>query len=75
MLELTKKLQTWKNQTSVGKVVKGNIPVANNYLTEDEASKPNTLVSMFSDYAENLTEQGKKICMQDWLEKLDFFRV
>lgn len=53
-------LTTWRNQTSVGKVVKGNMPVANNYLTEDEASKPDRFVNMFPDHGENLAEQGKK---------------
>jgi len=66
-------LTTWKNQKSGGKVLKSDITVGKNYLTEDEISKLNRLVNMFLDYAENLAEKGKKMSMQDWIEKLDSF--
>lgn len=66
-------LTTWKNQKAGGKVLKGDITVAKNYLAEGEISKLNRLVNMFLDYAENLAEKGKKMSMTDWQEKLDVF--
>jgi hypothetical protein len=66
-------LTTWKNQKAQGKVLKGDITVAKNYLTEDEISDLNRLVNMFLDFAENLAKKGKKMSMQDWITRLDSF--
>ncbi len=66
-------LTTWKNQKSGGKVLKSDVIVAKNYLTEDEISDLNRLVTMFLDHAENLAKKGKKMSMEDWHEKLDLF--
>ena len=66
-------LTTWKNQKSGGKVLKSDVTVAKNYLTEDEISDLNRLVTMFLDHAENLAKKGKKMSMEDWHKKLDLF--
>ena len=66
-------LTTWKQQKGGGKVLKGDISVAKNYLAEGEIGDLNRLVSMFLDYAENLAQKGKKMSMKDWHTKLDDF--
>lgn len=66
-------LTTWKNQKDGGKVRKTDITVAKNYLQEEEISDLNSLVVMFLDFAANLAKKGRKMSMQDWVEKLESF--
>ncbi len=66
-------LTTWANQASGGKIRKSDVSVAKNYLSEDEISGLNRLVTMFLDYAENLAEKGRRMSMKDWHSKLDDF--
>ena len=66
-------LTTWANQGSGGKIRKSDVSVAKNYLTEDEVSDLNRLVTMFLDYAENLAQKGRRMAMKDWHSKLDDF--
>lgn len=65
-------LTTWKNAPS-GKVLKGDIAVAKNYLEEPEIKELNRIVSMYLDYAENQAARQKAMKMSDWIEKLDAF--
>lgn len=65
-------LQTWKNSPS-GKVLKGDISVAKNYLIEKEIKELERIVSMYLDYAENQAARQIPMKMQDWVEKLDAF--
>ncbi len=66
-------LTTWKNQKQGGKVRKADITVAKNYLTKEEISNLNLLVTMFLNFAENLAKKGRRMSMKDWHEKLDDF--
>ena len=65
-------LQTWKNAPT-GKILKGDIGIAKNYLIEKEIKELERIVSMYLDYAENQAARQIFMKMQDWVEKLDAF--
>ena len=65
-------LKTWKNAPE-GKILKSDVSVAKNYLTEDEIKALERIVSMYLDYAENQASRGIKMHMSHWVEKLDAF--
>lgn len=65
-------LTTWKNAPA-GKILKSDVSVAKNYLTETELSALNRIVTMYLDYAENQAARQIPMKMQDWVEKLDAF--
>ena len=66
-------LTTWKNSGSGGKILKTDVGVAKNYLSEDEISELNILVNMYLDYAELQAKRNNLMTMQNWVEKLDTF--
>lgn len=66
-------LTTWKNSKNKGKILKSDTEVAKNYLTEDEISGLNRLVSMLLDDAENRAKRGRKMAMKDWSERINAF--
>lgn len=66
-------LQTWSNQGKGGKIIKTDVTVGKNYLTETEISDLNRLVSMYLDWAENFARRQMPMSMKDWIEKLDGF--
>lgn len=59
-------LTTWKNAPR-GKILKGDVAVAKNYLNEVEVGKLNRLVAMFIDFAEVRALDRKIMTMKDWL--------
>lgn len=65
-------LQTFKNAPA-GKVLKGDISVAKNYLIEKEIKDLERIVSMYLDYAENQAARQITMKMEDWIQKLDAF--
>ncbi len=65
-------LQTFKNAPH-GKVLKGDITVAKNYLIEKEIKDLERIVSMYLDYAENQAARQIPMKMADWVTKLDAF--
>ena len=65
-------LSTWKNAPR-GKILKSDVSVAKNYLSESELSALNRIVTMYLDYAENQAARQIPMRMQDWIEKLDAF--
>lgn len=65
-------LKTWKKAPK-GKVLKSDVSVAKNYLSKEELSGLNRVVSMYLDYAENQAERQIPMTMQDWIKKLDAF--
>ena len=65
-------LQTFKNAPG-GKVLKGDISVAKNYLIEKEIKDLERIVSMYLDYAENQAARQMPMKMADWVTKLDAF--
>ena len=65
-------LTTWKNAPN-GKILKSDVAIAKNYMTEKEIKSLERIVTMFLDYAENQAERAIPMHMQDWVEKLDAF--
>ncbi len=65
-------LTTWKNGPK-GKIRKTDVCVAKNYLTEEELSALNRVVTMYLDYAEDQAQRRKPMHMPDWVKKLDDF--
>ncbi|MEX0844642.1 MAG: virulence RhuM family protein [Balneolaceae bacterium] len=65
-------LTTWKRAPK-GKVLKGDISTAKNYLSEIELKSLNRIVTMYLDYAESQAERQNAMTMEDWVEKLDGF--
>lgn len=65
-------MQTWKNAPD-GKILKSDVTVSKNYLSKEELSGLNDIVSMYLDYAENQAKRNKLMSMSDWVTKLDSF--
>ncbi|MFN6944433.1 MAG: virulence RhuM family protein [Cytophagaceae bacterium] len=65
-------LTTWK-QAPEGKILKSDVSVAKNYLSEKEISELNRIVTMYLDYAENQAARQIPMKMTDWITKLDAF--
>jgi len=65
-------LTTWKNAPD-GKILQSDVTVAKNYLTQQEISDLNRIVSMYLDFAENQARRGQVMTMKDWVERLDAF--
>jgi hypothetical protein len=66
-------LSTYKNSKRKGKVTKSDVTVGKNYLSEEELTELNRLVSMYVDFAEGFARRRIAMRMQDWAEKLDGF--
>lgn len=65
-------LKTWKHAPR-GKIMKSDVGVAKNYLSEKEIKGLERIVTMFLDYAENQAARQIPMKMQDWVSKLDAF--
>ena len=65
-------LTTWKNAPD-GKILETDVTVAKNYLSQEEITELNNLVSMYLDYAERQVKLGKIISMKEWKDKLEVF--
>jgi hypothetical protein len=65
-------LTTWKNAPN-GKILETDVTIAKNYLSQEEITELNNLVSMYLDYAERQVKLGKIISMQEWKDKLEVF--
>ena len=65
-------LTTWKNAPK-GKILKSDVSIAKNYLTEKEIKSLERIVTMYLDYAENQAERAIPMHMKDWAQKLDAF--
>jgi len=65
-------LTTWKNAPH-GKIVKADVSVAKNYLSEPEMKELNEIVTMYLDYAARQARRHIPMTMADWAEKLDAF--
>ncbi len=62
-------LTSWQG----GRVRKGDVTVAKNYLDADELDQLNRIVSMFLDFAELRAMQRKNLRMADWRVYVDSF--
>jgi hypothetical protein len=65
-------LTTWKNAPH-GKILKPDVVVAKNYLTEKELKSLDRFVTMYLDYAEDQAERNIPMTMKDWAGKLNAF--
>lgn len=65
-------LTTWKNSPA-GKILKPDVVLAKNYLSQKEIKSLDRFVTMYLDYAETQAERGIPMTMQDWASKLNAF--
>ena len=65
-------LSTWKH-TPHGKILKADVTVAKNYLSEAHVKELNRIVAAYLDLAENRTERGILMKMADWANFLNSF--
>ena len=56
-----------------GKIVRSDVSIAKNYLSEPELDFLNRIVSMYLDYAELQATRKMAMSMQDWADRLDGF--
>ena len=65
-------LTSWENAPD-GKILKSDVTVAKNYLTEPEATRLNRMTNAYIDYAENMAEEHVPLTMEDWARVLGKF--
>lgn len=65
-------LTTWKNAPK-GKILKGDIGTAKNYMQEKEIKELERIVTMYLDFAELQAERQIAMKMADWVNRLDAF--
>ena len=65
-------LTTWESAPD-GKIVKADVTIAKNYLSEKEMSYLERIVSLYLDYAELQAERRIPMSMEDWAKRLDGF--
>ena len=65
-------LTAWENAPD-GKIIKADVTVAKNYLSEDEMRYLERIVSLYLDYAELQAQRHIPMSMEDWAKRLDSF--
>jgi hypothetical protein len=65
-------LTSWKNAPA-GPVRKADVPVAKNYLNQEELKDLNLIVSAYLDFAELQARGHRPMHMREWISKLDDF--
>jgi hypothetical protein len=65
-------LTTWKEAPG-GKILKSDVTVAKNYLTQDELESLARIVSAYLDLAEDRARRHIPMTMEDWAKRLDIF--
>ena len=65
-------LTTWARAPQ-GKIVKSDVSIAKNYLSEEELRNLNEIVSMYLDYATRQARRHVPMTMEGWAERLDAF--
>lgn len=65
-------LTTWKSAPG-GKILKSDVAVAKNYLSESHVKELNRIVSAYLDLAENRAQRGILMKMADWVGFLHSF--
>ncbi len=65
-------LTTWENAPD-GKILKADVTIAKNYLSEQEMSYLERIVLLYLDYAELQAERKIPMSMEDWAKRLDGF--
>jgi hypothetical protein len=65
-------LTTWENSPK-GKIVKTDVSIAKNYLTEAELASLGRIVNAYLDLAEDRAKKHIPMTMEDWAKRLDRF--
>jgi hypothetical protein len=65
-------LTTWKDAPD-GKIIKSDVSIAKNFLTDDEISSLERIVSAYLDLAEDRAKRHVPMTMEDWANRLDIF--
>lgn len=65
-------LTTWAAAPE-GKIVKSDVSIAKNYLSEQEMRSLERIVSAYLDLAEDRAERHIPMTMEDWAKRLDLF--
>lgn len=65
-------LTSWK-EAPLGKIMKSDVSIAKNYLTEDELYSLERIVSAYLDLAEDRARRRIPMTMEDWAKRLDIF--
>ncbi len=65
-------LTTWA-KAPAGKILKSDVVVAKNYLTEAEMEDLGRIVSAYLDLAESRAKRRVPMTMEDWAKRLDIF--
>ena len=65
-------LTAWENAPD-GKILKADVTIAKNYLSEQEMRYLERIVSLYLDYAELQAERKIPMSMEDWAKRLDGF--
>ena len=65
-------LTTWEAAPH-GKIIKADVSIAKNYLSEEEMNYLERIVSLYLDYAELQAERHIPMTMEDWAKRLDGF--
>ena len=68
-----KVLTTWADG-SEGKIKKSDVTIAKNYLSLNEINQLNSMVTVYLDFAENMTLRHISITIQNWGKRLNNFR-
>ena len=63
-------LTTWK-EAPEGKILKSDVTIAKNYLSETELKNLNNIVNIFLDIAEDNAERNIPMYMKDWKKEVD----
>ena len=58
-----------------GKIIKSDVSVAKNYLSEQEMRSLERIVSAYLDLAEDRAERHIPMTMEDWAKRLDLFLI
>ena len=65
-------LTTWTDAPD-GKIIKSDVTVAKNYLTDEELKQLNRMVTSYLDFAEDMAERKIPLTMDDWEKRLNSF--
>lgn len=65
-------LTTWENAPD-GKILKADVTIAKNYLSEEEMNYLERIVTLYLDYAELQAQRHIPMSMEDWAKRLDGF--
>ncbi|GHV54669.1 hypothetical protein FACS1894206_07960 [Deltaproteobacteria bacterium] len=65
-------LTTWQDAPD-GKIIKADVSIAKNYLTEEELQSLSRIVNAYLDIAEDMAQRKIPMTMEDWETRLNIF--